>query len=328
MAKMKRVVRTLGTVAAALAVLALLGAAGGDGLTVGTRAEGTDANAILVLRNLGSGVALKADNTGSGAAVLAYAKAAHAVHAITEDATKSAVFGISTAGNGISGRSDTNDGIVGVTLSPTKSGIWGHSVAGVGVSGSSATNDGVVGTTSAAGKSGVYGWSDAGIGVTAYSANGTALYVNGTSIFRKYASFEGGHGDIAENYRASEPLIAGDVVVITADGTLARARRASDTAVAGVIAGDPSLRLSGGLADDGSVPLVLVGRVPCNVDASYGAIEAGDLLTTSGTPGHAMKAQPLQSGGGSSIQPGTILGKALEGWSDGTGTIEVLVTLH
>jgi hypothetical protein len=38
------------------------------------------------------------------------------------------------------------------------------------------------------------------------------------------------------------------------------------------------------------LPIALVGKVCCKVDAQYGAVEVGDLLTTSPTPGHAMKA--------------------------------------
>ena len=38
------------------------------------------------------------------------------------------------------------------------------------------------------------------------------------------------------------------------------------------------------------LPVALVGRVNCRVDADAGAIEVGDLLTTSPRPGHAMKA--------------------------------------
>jgi hypothetical protein len=33
-----------------------------------------------------------------------------------------------------------------------------------------------------------------------------------------------------------------------------------------------------------------MGRVYCKVDATYSPIEIGDRLTTSPTPGHAMKA--------------------------------------
>lgn len=56
------------------------------------------------------------------------------------------------------------------------------------------------------------------------------------------------------------------------------------------------------------------------VDASYGAIQPGDLLVASPNPGYAMKA--------SNPQPGTIIGKALAPWVSGTGAIPVFITLH
>jgi hypothetical protein len=60
-----------------------------------------------------------------------------------------------------------------------------------------------------------------------------------------------------------------------------------------------------------------MGLVACKVDAGYGAIRAGDLLTTSPTAGHAMRAlEPI---------PGTILGMAAETLESGTGVIRVLV---
>ena len=60
--------------------------------------------------------------------------------------------------------------------------------------------------------------------------------------------------------------------------------------------------------------------MPCKVDAGYGAIRVGDLLTTSPTRGHAMRtSNPL---------PGTILGKALEPLDGGTGMIKVLEMLR
>lgn len=63
--------------------------------------------------------------------------------------------------------------------------------------------------------------------------------------------------------------------------------------------------------------IALAGRVPVKVDASYGAIAAGDLLVASPTPGHAMRiANP---------QPGTVVGKALEAKESGTGLILMLV---
>jgi hypothetical protein len=55
------------------------------------------------------------------------------------------------------------------------------------------------------------------------------------------------------------------------------------------------------------------------VDASFGAIRAGDLLTTSSHPGYAMKV------GDKVAAIGAIIGKALGNLSTGTGTIPVLV---
>jgi hypothetical protein len=56
------------------------------------------------------------------------------------------------------------------------------------------------------------------------------------------------------------------------------------------------------------------------VDASYGSILPGDLLVSSPTAGHAMRANDPQ--------PGTIIGKALGSLEEGQGTVPVLITLH
>ncbi len=62
-------------------------------------------------------------------------------------------------------------------------------------------------------------------------------------------------------------------------------------------------------------PIALAGRVPVKVDASHGAIRAGDRLTSSPTPGHAM----VQT------RPGPSIGIALEDFSEGQGKIIVLI---
>ena len=70
------------------------------------------------------------------------------------------------------------------------------------------------------------------------------------------------------------------------------------------------------------MPLALVGKVYCKVDAGHGAIEIGDLLTTSPTPGHAMKAaDPMRAFG-------AVIGKALRPLASGTGLIPILVALQ
>lgn len=68
--------------------------------------------------------------------------------------------------------------------------------------------------------------------------------------------------------------------------------------------------------------LALVGKVYCKVDASYAPIEVGDMLTTSPTRGHAMKAVDAVK------SFGAVIGKALNPISAGVGLIPVLVALQ
>lgn len=62
-----------------------------------------------------------------------------------------------------------------------------------------------------------------------------------------------------------------------------------------------------------------MGKVYCRVDARLGAIEVGDMLTTSTTPGHAMKASE------SALAFGAVIGKALQPLHEGVRLIPVLV---
>jgi hypothetical protein len=68
------------------------------------------------------------------------------------------------------------------------------------------------------------------------------------------------------------------------------------------------------------VPVAILGIVPCKVSSENGSIYRGDLLVTSSTPGHAMRAQ--------APPVGTVLGKALEPLDTGTGVILILVVLQ
>jgi hypothetical protein len=110
-------------------------------------------------------------------------------------------------------------------------------------------------------------------------------------------------------------------------GKLALSARPYDRRVAGVISGaggvKPGMRMSQpGTLADGQQPVALSGRVYCWVDASQGAIEPGDLLTTSNKPGFAMKATDAARA------HGAILGKAMTGLKEGRGLALVLVTLE
>ncbi|MCD6289001.1 MAG: hypothetical protein J7M34_00755 [Anaerolineae bacterium] len=117
----------------------------------------------------------------------------------------------------------------------------------------------------------------------------------------------------------------GDVLVISpdADRTVELASHPFDTTVIGVYSTQPAV-LAGAPDTDGplaGIPVAITGIVPCKVSAENGPIHRGDLLVTSSTPGRAMKA-------GANPPPGTVLGKALGELEEGTGTLDILVSLH
>jgi hypothetical protein len=96
--------------------------------------------------------------------------------------------------------------------------------------------------------------------------------------------------------------------------------------VAGVIAGAgshrPAIVLGRGRGGLGCLPVALVGRVLCRVDADESAINVGDLLTTSQMKGHAMRAtDPVRA-------VGAVIGKALGALESGQALIPVLVSLQ
>jgi hypothetical protein len=117
----------------------------------------------------------------------------------------------------------------------------------------------------------------------------------------------------------------GDVLVISVeqDQGVALSSEAFAKTVIGVYSTAPGF-VGGQPVDDselsGMAPVALLGIVPTKVSAENGPIQRGDLLVTSATPGHAMRADDPP--------PGTVLGKALEALESGTGVILVLVTLQ
>lgn len=160
------------------------------------------------------------------------------------------------------------------------------------------------------------------------SASGRPLSIIVRDAVVRQLTINGG-ADIAEPFRMSSPEIPKGAVVIIDEqnpGQLKLSTRAYDTRVAGVVSGangiDPGISLhQEGLLDHGQ-NVALTGRVFVQADATSGAIQAGDLLTTSDTPGHAMKVSNHAKA------QGAILGKAMSGLNQGRGIVLVLVTLQ
>ncbi|MEM9834369.1 MAG: hypothetical protein AAF944_27320 [Bacteroidota bacterium] len=165
-----------------------------------------------------------------------------------------------------------------------------------------------------------------GIGTTTPSRT---LEVDGTT--RTTVLEITGGADLAEPFEVASEQAAqpGTIVVIDPQnaGQLKMATAAYDKTVAGIVSGAGNVRPGMVMGQDGSIasgehPVALSGRVYAKVDASYGAIQPGDLLTTSDTPGHAMKVSDH------SQALGAIIGKAMTGLEDGQGLVLVLVGLQ
>lgn len=134
--------------------------------------------------------------------------------------------------------------------------------------------------------------------------------------------------DYAEGFDVSGEtgISPGSVLIIDPDnpGKLRLSDEPYDSKVAGIVAGGKGLgsgvRLSPGQFDH---DVALAGRVYCNVDATEAGVEPGDLLTTSTTPGYAMKVTDYVRA------QGAVLGKAMERLEQGhKGQILVFVTLQ
>jgi hypothetical protein len=138
------------------------------------------------------------------------------------------------------------------------------------------------------------------------------------------------NGDCAEEFDvgigSAQSLAPGTVVVLDADGNIMESRLAYDKRVAGVVSGGgtrkPAIILGKGDSTPDRVAVSLMGTAFCKVDARMAPVEVGDLLTTSGTPGHAMKALDA------SQAFGAVIGKALRPLRQSRALIPILVALH
>jgi hypothetical protein len=162
-------------------------------------------------------------------------------------------------------------------------------------------------------------------------AKGLAMIVSGDAQFAGTVSAKDvlvTGADCAEEFdlQGSGGVEPGTVMVLDEMGMLEPSRQVYDKKVAGVVSGagdyQPGLILDRRDTPQKRAALALVGKVFCKVDAQYAPVEVGDLLTTSPTLGHAMKAtDPMRAFG-------SVIGKALRPLPAGTALIPVLVALQ
>lgn len=136
--------------------------------------------------------------------------------------------------------------------------------------------------------------------------------------------------DLAEKFpSADDDIEPGTVMEIDPenDGHLRIARSAYSALVAGIVSGAGNLPAGAVLGNldghENAPPIALSGRVWVRCDAGDAAIERGDLLTSSATMGHAMKAVDRDRA------QGATLGKAMTPLAHGErGLVLVLVNLQ
>jgi hypothetical protein len=217
----------------------------------------------------------------------------------------------------------SNQGVMGMATTNTGTGVYGGGAAGnaafngIGVRGE--TFNGVAIQGKSYGSTGLAGNF---IGNVAVSGN---VQVGGDVILT--------NADCAEDFDGAEPTLEpGNVVVIDDNGAVQRCDADYDRKVAGVISGAGTFRPAIILdkrptTDQPSpknprVPVALMGKVFCKVDADRSPISIGDLLTTSTTSGHAMKVADQARAFGA------VIGKALARLERGRGLIPILIALQ
>jgi len=214
-------------------------------------------------------------------------------------------------------------------------GVYGRS-AGLGVFGfADGSGVGVYGNTAFGAGTGVIGHTSTGVGVQGEcdrdpndpNQKGLAGKFIGNVEVTGDVRLTNGQ-DLAEEFELAGATEAepGMVMVLDDSGYVRSSAVAYDRKVAGVVSGagayKPGLVLNKPDPVHGSAPLALAGRAYCKVTAEPGAIAIGDLLTTSDTPGHAMRADDPARAFGS------VIGKALAPLREGTGLIPILISLR
>lgn len=296
-------------------------------LGIAMRAQSTRDTGVFSTSDAGMGVDARSN---SNVGLSASSTSSIAVRAAAQKNT--AVFATSDVGIGIDARSNSNIGVQAISQSNTA--VFATSTSGLGIDARS--TQGIAIRAQAQTDTGVFATSNAGRGIDARSTAGIGVYGEGgqfAGYFRGNIMVTGdvmlSGADCAEQFDVvAENGVPdpGTVLVIDRDGRLRESTEPYDRRVAGIVSGGGEHRhaivLDSGRSGRDRVAIALVGKVYCKVDAQYGAIDVGDLLTSSPTPGHAMKAVA------SDRAPGAILGKALRPLTHGAAMIPVLVALQ
>ena len=295
------------------------------GVNTGTTGDGSRGVYVKTTGNYSDGVYAKTTGADSDG-VHAYSDKSNGVFGETSDSASHAGYFTTAAGQRLNGatvyahnskshgialyaRNDASDDVTAAFIN----GGTGYLMKGFGGDGGNhefaVHNDGKV-------------WTEGGVHV-----------VGNARVTTPILEITGG-SDLSEQYEirgTRTELLPSPGTVVSIDpenpGDLVVSNNTYDRRVAGIISGAGGIKpgmlmgQSGSVAD-GEYPVALTGRVYCWADASNSPIEPGDMLTTSDTPGHAMKVTDYTRA------QGAVIGKAMSSLDEGQGLVLVLVTLQ
>jgi hypothetical protein len=299
------------------------------------------------------GYGVEGDGYYGSIGVKGYSDRTVAVFGFTTSMSPS-IYGENTVdGIGVEGYVAEGTGVYGVSNGRLGSGVYGSNTGvGYGVSGFTGYGIAVFGYSTASTGYAVYGVAqNGGTGVYAEGDNGgVGLFVeNGGAIIYGNVTVNGNiyytgtetHTVLIAQNVGTDSLVPGDMVSIqdssqsvaaeTPAISVSKSAKEYDTGFIGVVesyysTSTASTNTTREIQKGDYLHLVTSGIFKSlKVDASYGVVHPGDLLTSSSNPGYAMKAQPVVISGRSIYPTESIIGKSLGTLESGQGSIPVFV---
>jgi len=150
------------------------------------------------------------------------------------------------------------------------------------------------------------------------SSNATANIGSATTyfntIFGKATTAQ--YADLAENYLGDAAYAPGTVLDFDGTQEVTLSTRDSSKRVAGVVSTNPAHLMNSTLDGAHVTAVALAGRVPTQVT---GTIAKGDLMVSAGNGRARAESNP---------STGTVIGKSLENFDGGEGTIEIVISMQ
>ena len=162
--------------------------------------------------------------------------------------------------------------------------------------------------------------------ITVNSSNLTTAIINGgtngvgnigsagttfNTVFARATTAQ--YADLAECYSSDAPYAPGTVVMFGGTAEVTQCNQDACPQIAGVISTKPAHLMNAGLQSAHVATVALVGRVPCLVS---GPVKAGAMMVSAGNGRARAEVNPAM---------GTVIGKAVQSFDGGIGTVEIVV---